>query len=167
MKKGVVISDTGPVFSLAVINQLHLLNHLFYEVYIPQAVWMELTKDTDSKYYQQIESFFGNKVKNTTGFNELTFIMDYGESESILLYKELNANFLMIDDKKARSIAENLGIQCIGTLGVLSIAKERGLVTELKPLFISLMQNKRYYSIALLNMILQHHQESRLESVFF
>jgi hypothetical protein len=26
------------------------------------------------------------------GFNELTFVMDYGESESVILYKELNAD---------------------------------------------------------------------------
>lgn len=63
--------------------------------------------------------------------------MDYGESESVLLYQELNADYLLVDDKKARAIAEHLGIQCIGTIGMLSIAKERGIIRELRPLFIS------------------------------
>jgi hypothetical protein len=41
--------------------------------------------------------------------------MDYGESEAITLYKELNANFLLIDDRKARLIAESMKVNCIGT----------------------------------------------------
>jgi len=62
--------------------------------------------------------------------------MDYGESESVILYKELNADFLLIDDKKARMIAENYNVNCIGTLGLLSIAKDKGLVTDLRSLFV-------------------------------
>jgi predicted nucleic acid-binding protein len=34
--------------------------------------------------------------------------MDYGESEAVILYEEMSGNFLLIDDKKARKIAENL-----------------------------------------------------------
>ena len=34
-----------------------------------------------------------------SGFNELSFLMDYGESESVILYKEMDADFLLIDDK--------------------------------------------------------------------
>ncbi len=37
---------------------------------------------------------------------KLSFLLDYGESESIILYNELQADFLLIDDKKARNIAE-------------------------------------------------------------
>jgi len=54
--------------------------------------------------------------------------MDYGESESVVLYKELNADYLLIDNKKARSIAENSGIECIVIIGVFSTAKEKGIV---------------------------------------
>ncbi len=89
--------------------------------------------------------------------------MDFGESESVLLFKELNADYLLIDDKKARDIAENLGIQCIGTIGVLSIAKERGLIKELRPLFESFLQKKRFYSLKLLNGILLKYDEREIE----
>lgn len=40
-------------------------------------------------------------------------VMDYGESESILLYEELKADYLLIDDNKARMLAESLNINCI------------------------------------------------------
>jgi len=88
--------------------------------------------------------------------------MDYGESEAIKLYDELDADFLLIDDKKARIFAENLGIQCIGTIGILSIAKQKDLVSELRPLFKMFLNNKRYYSIELLNEILTKYREESL-----
>lgn len=97
------------------------------------------------------------------GFNELTFIMDYGESESVILYRELGADFLLIDDKKARTIAENFDINCIGTLGVLSTAKDRGLVKELRPIFEIFLENDRYYSIKLLNSLLAKHGELKIK----
>jgi predicted nucleic acid-binding protein len=37
-----IIADTGPLISLAVIDQIDLLDALFYRVAIPEAVWQEL-----------------------------------------------------------------------------------------------------------------------------
>lgn len=162
MKNGIVIADSGPIFSLAVIDNLEILNKIFDEVKIPQAVWNEISLNHDNPFHKLITDFFKDKVIGIKGFNDLTFIMDYGESESVILYKELNADFLLLDDKKARSVAENFGIKCVGTIGVLSIAKERGLINSLKPLFEILIENKRYYSIELLNSILNKYHESSL-----
>jgi uncharacterized protein len=72
----------------------------------------------------------------------------------LILYEELHADFLLIDDKKARKIAENFDINCIGIIGLLSIAKDKGLIGDLKPIFETFLQNKRFYSIDLLNAIL-------------
>ena len=121
MKNGVVIADAGPIFSLAIVDKLEILTSIFDDIQIPPAVWNEITFDETKPYYQRIHDFFKDKVLKITGFNELTFIMDDGESESLILYQELKADFLLIDDKKARIIAENLGIRCIGTIGLLSI----------------------------------------------
>jgi uncharacterized protein len=163
MKGGLIVSDSGPVFSLAVIDKLSILNDLFSEIYIPNAVWVELTRDKTKHYYPKIVEFFKGRVKEVSGFNELTFIMDFGESESVLLYKELDADFLLIDDKKAREIATHHGINCIGTIGVLSIAKHNGIIKELQPLFKLFLENKRYYSISLLNSILKSHNETEID----
>jgi predicted nucleic acid-binding protein len=159
MKNGLVIADAGPIFSLAIIDKLEILNSLFDEIKISNAVWEEITLKKNTDYYKIIESFFKSKVLKISSFNELTFIMDYGESESIILYKELNAKFLLIDDKKARTIAENFNIECIGTLGLLSTAKSKGHLDNLRPLFVKFIQNNRYYSIRLLNKLLDNHKE--------
>ncbi len=162
MRNGLVIVDSGPIFSLAVINQLEVLNFIFDSIIIPFAVWEEITRNKATEHYEVIYSFFKEKTKQITGFNELSFLMDYGESESVILYNELQADFLLIDDKKARQFAENLGIKCIGTIGLLSVAKEKKIISELRPLFKAFLQNKRYYSIKLLNIILENHNEKRI-----
>jgi predicted nucleic acid-binding protein len=47
-----------------------------------------------------------------------------------------------------------MNINCIGLIGLLSIAKDKGLIERLKPLFEKFFINKRYYSKELLNAIL-------------
>ena len=161
-KGGLVIADAGPIFSLAVINKLDLLNDLFDEILIPLAVWEEITADKSTDFYPAATIFFKNKVKKIQGINHLTFIMDYGESESVVLYMEQKARFLLVDDKKARKVAENFKIKCIGTLGVLIAAKNEDLIPELKPLFVKLLQEKRYYNLALLNQLLESNNELKI-----
>ena len=163
MKNGLVIADAGPIFSLAIIDKLELLNQLFDEIKISKAVWEEITLDKSTEFYYNIEQFFKPKVLSIKGFNELTFVMDYGESESVILYKELSADFLLIDDKKARKIAENFDIKCIGTLGILSVAKDKGLINDLRPIFKTFLENNRYYSIKLLNKLLEKHKELKIK----
>lgn len=163
MKNGLVIADAGPIFTLAIVDKLDLLSQLFDEIKIPKAVWEEITLDKSTEFHNNITQFFKAKVSNIKGFNELTFVMDYGESESVILYKELNADFLLIDDKKARKIAENFDIKCIGTLGILSVAKDKGLINELRPIFKTFLENNRYYSIKLLNKLLERHNEQKIK----
>jgi hypothetical protein len=162
MKNGLVIADAGPIFSLALVKRLGLLNDLFDDIKIPKAVWEEITLQKDTTFHTDIVDFFKNKVVDIKGFNELTFMMDYGESEAVILYKEQEANFLLVDDKKARKIAENFGINCIGTIGLLLISKEKGLINELRPIFLAFLRNKRFYSINLMNRLLVESNESPL-----
>lgn len=163
MKRGLVIADSGAIFSLAVLNKLNLLELLFDNIKIPYAVWEEITLVKDNEIFKDINLFFRDKIVKISNFNDLTLIMDFGESESVILYKELDAKFLLIDDKKARKIAENFGLNCIGTLGLLILAKKENFVTELRPIFITLLKNKRYFSLNLLNTILKTQGESEID----
>lgn len=162
MNNGLVIADSGPIFSLALIDKLDILNIIFDDIKIPQAVWNEITYDKAKPDFNKLHSFFKDKTCQISSFNELTFVLDYGESESVILYKELQADFLLIDDRKARKIAENLGVNCIGLLGILSIAKNKGLIKSLRPIFETFLQNKRFYDIELLNSILKLNGEDMI-----
>lgn len=162
MKNGTVIADASPIISLALIDKLDVLDKIFDEVKIANAVWEEICRDDSKKFVDRIKKYCRDKTCQIESFNELTFIMDYGESESLILYNELKADFMLIDDKKARNIAENFGVNCIGTLGLLSVAKNKGLVTELKPIFIEFLKNKRFYALSLMNVILDKNNEEKI-----
>jgi predicted nucleic acid-binding protein len=59
-----------------------------------------------------------------------------GESEAILLAKELDA-FLLVDELEARKEASRLGINYFGSLRVIKEAKDRGLISKAKPVLTS------------------------------
>jgi predicted nucleic acid-binding protein len=54
MKNGLVIADSGPIFSLAIIDKLEILNLLFDSIKIPLAVWEEITLNKTTEQYQKI-----------------------------------------------------------------------------------------------------------------
>lgn len=59
---------------------------------------------------------------------------DAGETAAMLLYKEIAADYLLIDDKRGRKVAKINQIRTIGSLGVLLQAKRQGLIPAVAPL---------------------------------
>lgn len=55
-----------------------------------------------------------------------------GESEAIVLASETSAARLILDDRKARRTAQQLGLPITGTLAVLLRAKQHGLIPNLR-----------------------------------
>lgn len=163
MKNGLAVVDASPIFSLALLDELSLLNLIFQDVKISNAVWEEVTMDKSSASNEKITQFFFNKTEKVTSKSELTSSLGKGELESMLLYKQLNAEWLLIDDKKARRTAEANEIKCIGTIALLSYAKEKGLIENLRSRFIKFLQGRRYYSIEVLNNILIDKDEMIIE----
>lgn len=149
-----VVADTGVLISLIHIHHLELIEQIFGDYVIAQAVWDELNSYDNPQFDQSKLTALVPKVRKISSRNYLTTLMDIGEAESSILYDEVNADYLLIDDNKARKIAESLDIQCIGTLGLLLKAKEVGLITELKPIFTEFLTHGRYFSVSLLNQIL-------------
>jgi predicted nucleic acid-binding protein len=156
-----VISDASPIIALAVCGKLDLLDKLFDNVCIPQAVFNELTIPNKPKAREIIE-WTKNKVmpaKNRTVISALSLNLDRGESEAISLYWETNADFLLIDEKRGRIIALRNGIKTIGTIGVLLFAKQRGLITLVKPFIDILMKNSFRISEIFYHQILERTGE--------
>jgi predicted nucleic acid-binding protein len=53
---------------------------------------------------------------------------------------ELGDVLLILDDKKARRVAQQMGLKVIGTVGMLLRAKRDGVIAEIKPLLMALVQ---------------------------
>ena len=54
--------------------------------------------------------------------------LDEGETAAIALAISLGADLLLMDDRKGVIVARGKGLRVTGTLGVLDIAAQRGLV---------------------------------------
>jgi predicted nucleic acid-binding protein len=107
-----IVSDTSPIIALAVCGKHYLLDKLFDQVCIPQAVFNELAIPDKPKAREIIE-WAKSKVipaKNRTVVSALSLNLDPGESEALSLYWEINADFLLIDEKRGRIIALRNGI---------------------------------------------------------
>ena len=156
-----LVADTSPIISLLLIEQFGLLEQLFPDFLIPQAVWQELNTHREIAAYQPGLASLAERVRKVVLHFSISGI-EWGETEAILLYQEVEADYLLIDDRKAREKAELLGIRCLGTLGLLYLARQRGMVDALSPLFSALLQNRRYYAKAYLNAFLERAGERPL-----
>ena len=158
----VVIADTGALISLGHVGKIKLIEQVFGEFYIAGAVWEELKNYDNPEFDRNLLKDLEKRVVNIKSRNHLSVVMDYGESESVILYEELDADYLLIDDSKARIIAELLDIKCIGSIGLLIKSKQKGLLKELKPIFENWLDNGRYFSKKLLDNILKELGESAM-----
>jgi predicted nucleic acid-binding protein len=79
-------------------------------------------------------------VQNAAAVAILKTQMDDGEAEAIALGMELGDVLLILDDKKARRVAQQMGLKVIGTVGMLLRAKRDGVIAEIKPLLTALVQ---------------------------
>ena len=158
----VVIADTTSLISLILVGKLDLIEKSLGQYFIPEAVWNELSNYSNPNFDVRKFPEIKNHVKKIQTKNYLSSIMDLGESEAVTLYNEMEADFLLTDDNKARQIAESIGVNCIGSIGLLIKSKEKGLLIELSNIFEIWLKSGRYFSKNFLNEILKKYNEKQI-----
>jgi predicted nucleic acid-binding protein len=156
----IVVADTGPLISLLHVKRLDILEQLYPDYVIAQAVYAELIryKKIDFNEYD-LETLRQHIRTVDTEIKPPLTELGLGEAESVLLLKELNGDALLTDDMEARRVAESLQIQCFGTLALLLKAKAAGLITSIKPLLEELVEHRRFYSKELIQLVLKYAEE--------
>ena len=126
----IIVSDTTPLISLMKIGQLDLLEKLFGEVQIPEAVFEGLIYN--SNYPEESKLIIKVSVNNTSAVELLrrSSGLDAGESEAIILSDSLNASLLLMDEVKGRQVAKQMGIPLMGTLGLLLVGYKENILTK-------------------------------------
>ena len=133
-----IVSNTTPLIGLASIQRFGLLRHLFGEVSIAQAVYDEAViagheaggaKDEVSTA-DWIKTI---RVKDRLAVEVLLDEIDLGEAETIVLARELSADWVLMDEKKGRRKLDQLGLKKIGTVGLLLKARQVGLLSAVRP----------------------------------
>jgi uncharacterized protein len=145
----IIVSDTSPINNLAAINQLHLLHQLYRTVLIPEAVFRELTDpDVPVAGASEVQTFDWiqtRTVSDRTLVEALSNELDIGEAEAIALAVEVQADQVLIDERRGRLIASRLNLRYTGILGILVEAKSQGLVAEIKPLLDALINEAGFW----------------------
>ena len=123
-----VVSDATPLNVLVRVGVVEVLHALYERVVIPPAVERELShSSTPTDVRQWILSrpawLTVMRPRSAAGVGPGS-----GEREAIALALELGADFLLADDKAARSEARRLGLHVTGTIGVLQLAAQRNLL---------------------------------------
>ncbi len=122
-----IISDTSCLIILANIGELDLLQKVYGQIITTIEIatefgevlpdWIEIKTVIDT-YRQQL----------------LEMQIDKGESSAIALALETPDCTIILDDYKARKIADRLGLHFTGTIGVIVKAKLNGVIPSVKPI---------------------------------
>jgi predicted nucleic acid-binding protein len=133
----ILVVDSSALITLARIGRLHLLRELADEVVVPYADYSEVVRRGVGRPGQtevaQALWISRQRIRDRTARVRLETELARGESEAIILAKELAADCVILDDARARQIAELQGLRVSGLLGLLVLAKERGLIEAVKP----------------------------------
>lgn len=161
----ILIADASALIALSICNSLSLLDAIFGTVLVPEAVYLEVTS-TDKPQAERLRHYLQDKVRpvNMQNYVYLNAFADAGETAAMLLYKELPADYLLIDDKRGRKVAAINQIKTIGSLGVLLQAKRAGLIPHIAPLLSQIDASPVYISQSLIQTVLELAGESNVRS---
>ena len=154
-----IVVNSTPLISLALLDQLDLLKMIFGEVIVPCAVYDEVvTRGADKTGYKNLSAvqwFCIEEVINQALKQSIMIELDEGEAEVICIAKEKGIKRVCIDEFAGRKYAKLLGLDVIGTLGVLLIAKEKGYIQKIKPCIDKLIANNRHIGASVYNEVLR------------
>lgn len=125
-----VIADTSVLIAFERLGHLELLPRLFPTLAAPVSVVEEF--GVSLPWLSVLET-----SASIVTFSE-SLLLDRGEAEAIALAVENPGAVLLLDDRRARKVAEGLGQVVVGTAGSLVHAKRIGLIVQVKPLLDSL-----------------------------
>ncbi len=141
----IVVADSGPLIALGRLDALHLLPALFSEIQVTATVLVECSARQEFVDAQRI----GRAVQAgwlkpcADHFEGSGGRLDPGEASAIARALEIDAG-LLLDDRAAVVYARALGLKVLGTMGLLVLAKRRGLVERVAPLIAQLQAGGHY-----------------------
>jgi predicted nucleic acid-binding protein len=152
----IVVSNSSPLITLARIGRLNLIASLFERILIPAEVQHEVTvagrglpgaeEVRNANWIEVVPQ----KSPADPSLTQACQNLGAGERAAILLAKSLPAGLLLLDEWKARRVAQGAGLPIVGCLGILETGARRGLVVDLREAYIDLLRQGIRFEIKLL-----------------
>jgi predicted nucleic acid-binding protein len=148
----VVIADTSCFILLDKIDEIQLLEKIFSSITTTQTIAEEFGKPLPD--WVNVLS-----VQNKPYQHLLELEVDAGEASAFALSVEYAHTLLIIDDMKARKLADKLLLNYTGTLGILLKAKELNIISFIKPVLSKIQLTNFRFSQKVFEEILTIAQE--------
>jgi predicted nucleic acid-binding protein len=148
LTSGVAVFDSSALIIFRQIDRLELLSGLFVEILVPAAVKQEVAPSLGS-----LPSWIQERTAPTPP--TVTGRLDPGEREAIALALGLATDFVVLDDLPARRVARRLGLEVIGSVGLLLRALEYGLIETIQPDLDAMLEAGLYISQRLYREVLK------------
>ena len=153
-----IVSDAGPIIIFARIGRLSLLHDITGSLRIPDAVYNEIVNKKGgmpgASEVAQAAWIHKVSVSDRSLLDTLPSFLHEGEREAIALAKGRGAQ-LLIDEIRARRAAVQLGIDVIGTLGLIAEAKRLGRITAVRPIIAEMQSSGYRFERALIRRMLE------------
>lgn len=134
-----IISDTSCLIILSKIGELDLLHKVYGKI--------TTTTDVADEYGEPIPDWITiSELKDKSKQQLLEFQIDKGESSALALAMEMPECTIILDDYKARKVAERLGLNYTGTIGIIIKAKLKGVIPSIKPFLTKIRQTDFHIS---------------------
>lgn len=152
-----VIINNSPLVFLWILNLLPLLRELYTDVWMPEDVQEEFLRTETMARRSSLDNTPWIRTVSLTDPQSTSVYgrLDQGEASVLALAKEHDAHLVIIDEKKAREEARQIGLPVRGTVGVLLEAKKKGLIDAIKPLLDALRDSGMYLEQSLIDNVLQ------------
>jgi predicted nucleic acid-binding protein len=140
----IIIADSSPLIGLARIGHLSLLPRLARRIIAPKAVWAEVTgarSDAPGAAEVANQTWIEVKEADPMVVAPLLILVGRGEAEAIALAQNEPSSVLLMDDLRARKLAERLRLRRMGTVALLGLARRENLIAKLKPSLDALVSN--------------------------
>ncbi len=151
------VVNSSPLIFLSRVGLIHLLKQAGSAVSVPSSVAQEIMRyGADDPAAQALSNNDWLMVVDIPSIPQIIQSWDLGAGESsVLAHAYANTGMTaVIDDLSARHCATTLNIPVIGTLGLVLIAKKRGIIPLARPVMDKLRQTGMYLSNAIMNQAL-------------
>ena len=144
-----VVCNAGPLIALAMADCLPLLERLYRRVLVPTEVFHEIVGAGAGRIgAQEVEAAsWLERLPPSVIDPFLAQELGSGEAAVITAAHRLKARAVLIDERRARRIAEHVyHLQVRGSAGILVAAKRAGFVPAIRPLLESMRRHGYYLS---------------------
>jgi len=144
MAQRLVLSDASPLIALALVERLDLLRSLFGEISITEIVKAEVlgdgSKPGTASIAAAVQAAWLRVIPDAWPLPQFPAL---DEGEASILRAAINLGvpcLVLIDERAGRAVAKELGVAMAGTVGLIVLAKKRGLIPSARAAFAELLE---------------------------